>query len=94
MDVFAARFYDSFRASHAEYRRRLASGTQPKPPGWVAGPSRFLDYTDTEALLAVNAAYLLVVLLLYVLMKLRKEAFVLRGPMIVRGRRSAAAAAA
>jgi hypothetical protein len=82
------RLRDSFEVSHGAYLARLAAGTQPAPPALVrtfgGGALRFLDYTDNEALLRVNAAYLAVIALLYCVMRWRGTGFELRGPMIVR----------
>ena len=78
----------SFDASHAAYVARLAAGKQPLPPAAVrsvaGGALSFLDYTDNASLARVNAAYLLVVALLYVVMRRRGSGFELRWLMIVR----------
>jgi hypothetical protein len=85
------RLRESFEESHAAYLARLAAGTQPVPPALVrsaaGGALRFLDYTDDVALLRVNAAYLVVIAVLYVIMRWRGTGFELRGPMIVRAAR-------
>ena len=78
----------SFEASHAEYLARLDAGIQPLPPAAVrsvaGGALAFLDYTDDAALSRVNAVYLLLVALLYVVIRRRGTGFELRWLMIVR----------
>jgi hypothetical protein len=77
-----------FEASQKAFAKRLATGKQPLPPAFVrhtaGGALRFLDYTDTSALVAVNGAYLVVVALLYAWMRSRQAGFTLRGAMVVR----------
>jgi hypothetical protein len=84
----AAALQASFQASHAAYLARLAAGKQPLPPAVVrsvaGGALSFLDYTDDAALARVNAIYLLVVALLYVVIRRRGAGFELRWLMIVR----------
>ena len=80
-----SRLQRSFVSSHAAYLLRLKTGKQPSAPALPAA-LRFLDYTDNEALVAVNAAYLVVVLLLFLWMRTRREGFTLRGPLVVRAR--------
>ena len=90
----AAALKASFDASHAAYLARLAAGKQPLPPAAVrslaGGALSFLDYTDDGALARINATYLLVVALLYVVMRRRGAGFELRWLMIVRHSRFAA----
>jgi len=88
MAALLAHLRASFDASHAAYLARLAAGTQPLPHAAVrsvaGGALSFLDYTDNAALARVNAAYLLVVALLYAVMRRRGAGFELRWLMIVR----------
>ncbi len=88
MATLSERTWSSFDASAAAYAKRVAAGTQPAPPAFVhaaaGGALRFLDYRDTGALLAVNAAYLALIGILFVIMRTRSEAFTLRGAMVVR----------
>ena len=92
--AMAAALQASFQASHAAYLARLAAGKQPLPPAAVrsvaGGALSFLDYTDDSALARVNAIYLLVVALLYVVIRRRGAGFELRWLMIVRLSRFAA----
>ena len=82
------RLASSLEASQAAFAKRLAAGKQPLAPAFVrhaaGGALRFLDYTDTSALVAVNGAYLVVVALLYAWMRSRDAGFTLRGAMVVR----------
>ena len=84
----AAALKASFDASHAAYLARLAAGKQPLPPAAVrsvaSGALSFLDYTNDAALARINANYLLVVALLYIVMRRRGSGFELRWLMIVR----------
>lgn len=80
-----SRLVSSFEASQVAYEARLAAGVQPLPsPFWTRLP--FLDYTNTAALLWVNAAYLLLVAALFVFIRRRGVGFELRNAMIVRAR--------
>ena len=58
MSSLTQRVVDSLAASHAEYLARLAAGTQPLPPAELTRVLPFLDYTNTQALVAVNVGYL------------------------------------
>ena len=88
MASLAQRLQTSFAASEAAYTRRLAAGKQPLAPDFVrhaaGGALRFLDYTDTRAVVGANAAYLVLVAVLYVLMRRRHTGFALKGAMVVR----------
>lgn len=87
MDGLVQRLRTSFAASEAAYARRLASGKQPLAPAFVrnaaGGALRFLDYTDTRALVGVNAAYLLLVVALYLYMRRRTAGFTVKAAMVV-----------
>lgn len=54
------RVNESFAASHSQYLRRLADGSQPPPPALVTSTPwlAFLDYRNTEAIVAANLVYL------------------------------------
>ena len=88
MASLSQRLAASFETSQAAFVKRLSTGKQPLPPTFVrhtaGGALRFLDYTDTSALVAVNGVYLVVVALLYAWMRSREAGFTLRGAMVVR----------
>ena len=58
MASLSQRVVDSLAKSQADYAARLAAGTQPLPPPALTRVLPFLDYTNTQALVAVNVAYL------------------------------------
>lgn len=78
------RITSSAAASHSDYLARISDGRQPAPPVADLHPYlAFLDYRNTDAIMAVNVAYLVAIGALYMWMKDREKPFSLRGPMLV-----------